>query len=114
MQITEQYLDRFATQIRGRPAEIALNGYEQAETHVIAIDDKDGTSLAVTYRDDYPSETPWDIKEGSENRETFVMIKRGDKVVGSIGYRFAGLIKVADLRAWYRRKFGVEDGHSVS
>jgi len=114
MQINEQYLERFATRIYGKPAEIALNGYEQGATHVITIDDPDGTNLAVTYRDDYPSDAPWDIKEGTDKRETFVIVKRENETVGSVGYRFAGLIKLDDLRAWYRRKEGIEDGNSAS
>lgn len=109
MQITYAYLQRFATQIRGRPAEIILNGYEQPATHVINVDDPDGTSLGVNYRDDWPSDTPWDIKEGAEKRETFVVIQRGSEVIGSVGYRFAGLISLSDLRAWYRRKHGLDE-----
>lgn len=109
MQINEAYLMRFATQVRGKPAEIALNGYEQPGSHAIGVDDPDGTYLAVTYRDDYPSDAPWDIKEGAEKRETFVLIKRGPDTVGSIGFRFAGLITLDDLRTWYRRKEGLKD-----
>lgn len=101
-------MTRFATQVRGKPSEIALNGYEQSATHVINVDDEDGTWLAVSYRDDYPSDTPWDIKEGADKRETFVIVHRIDGVVGSIGYRFAGLIKLDDLRSWYRRQKGLD------
>lgn len=115
MQVTEQYLTRFATQVRGKPAEIALNGYEQPASHVINVDDPDGTYLAVTYRDDYPSETPWDVKEGTENRQTFVIVRRGLDAVGSVGFRFAGLITLDDLRSWYRRKEGItEDGNTAT
>lgn len=115
MQISEQYLARFATRIYGKPAEITLNGYEQPASHAITIDDADGTSLAVSYRDDYPSDAPWDIKEGTDKRETFVMIKRGADTVGTVGYRFAGLISLDDLRTWYRRKEGItEDGNTAS
>ena len=57
MQVTEDYLKRFATQVRGFPAEIPLNGYEQPAAHAIGVDDPDGTYLSVTYRDDY--ETPY-------------------------------------------------------
>lgn len=117
MNVDEKYLKRFATQIHGRPAEIALNGYEQPETHVIAVDDADETSLAVSYRDDYSTDEPWDVKEGSSKRETFVMVKRKDKVVGQVGYRFAGLILPVDLRAWYRRKYNLDeatDGNTAS
>ena len=109
MQITQAYLERFATQVRGKPAEIPLNGYEQGATHAITIDDPDGTSLAVTYRDDYPSDAPWDIKEGTEKRETFVIAKRGAETVGKVGYRFAGLIALDDLRSWYRKREGITD-----
>lgn len=114
MQINERYLERFATRIYGKPAEIPLNGYEGGATHAITIDDDQGTSLSVTYRDDYPADAPWDIKEGTDQRETFVIVKRETETVGSVGYRFAGLIKLDDLRAWYRRKEGIEDGHSAS
>lgn len=109
MMVTEQYLERFATQVRGKPSEIALNGYEQSASHVISIDDPDGTYLAVQYRDDYPSDQPWDVKDGADKRETFVVVKRGADTVGSVGYRFAGLIKLDDLRSWYRRREGMED-----
>jgi hypothetical protein len=109
MQITQAYLERFATQVR-KPAEIPLNGYEQPGTHAISIDDPDSTFLSVSYRDDYPSDAPWDIKEGAEMRETFMIVKRGADTVGSIGYRFAGLIKLDDLRSWYRKREGLTDG----
>lgn len=108
MQVTPQYLERFATQVRGKPSEVTLNGYEQPAGNAIGVDDPDGTYLAVTYRDDYPSDAPWDIKEGADNRETFVVIKRGSDTVGSVGYRFAGLILLDDLRSWYRRKFELD------
>jgi hypothetical protein len=106
MQVTEDYLKRFSTQIRGFPAEIPLNGYEQPAAHAIGIDDPDGTYLSVTYRDDY--ETPYDALPGADKRETFVIPKRGPETVGSIGYRFAGLITMDDLRSWYRRKFELD------
>lgn len=109
MQITEKYLKTFATRIYGKPAEIQLNGYEAPATHVISIDDENETSLAVTYRDDYPSDEQWLIKEGTENRETFVIVQRHAETVGSVGYRFAGLIELDDLRSWYRRREGLED-----
>jgi hypothetical protein len=111
MNVTEQYLNRFAMRIRGKPA-----------THVKAVDDEDGTSLAVSYYDSYSPDAQWDIKEGSDKRETFVIIMRGEKVVGSVGYRFAGLITIDDLRSWYRRKYNLDavasgegtDGNSSS
>lgn len=114
MQVTEDYLKRFSTQIRGFPAEIPLNGYEQPAAHAIGVDDPDGTYLSVTYRDDY--ETPYDALPGADKRETFVIPmretfvipKRGPETVGSIGYRFAGLITMDDLRSWYRRKFELD------
>jgi hypothetical protein len=105
MQVTPQYLKRFATQVRGFPAEITLNGYEQPATNAIGVDDGDGTFLAVTYRDDYTIDEQYDIKEGADKRETFVIVKRGTDTVGTVGYRFAGLITLDDLRSWYRRKF---------
>ena len=108
MQITQIYLERFAIKAR-KPSEIALNGYEQSATHVINVDDPDGTYLAVSYRDDYPSDAPWDIKEGSDKRETFVVARRGPDAVGSVGYRFAGLVQMDDLRSWSRRKEGLTD-----
>lgn len=108
MQVTEDYLKRFATQVRGKPAEITLNGYEQPATRVINIDDEVGTYLAISYRDDYPSDTPWDIQEGTDKRETFVIVRRGADAVGSVGYRFAGLITMDDLRSWYRRREGLD------
>lgn len=107
MNVDETYLKHFATQVRGKPAEIALNGYEQPWTHVINIDDPDGTYLGVTYRDDYGS--VYEAVAGADKRETFVVVRRGADSVGSIGYRFAGLITLDDLRSWYRRKEGVED-----
>lgn len=106
MQVTEDYLKRFATQVRGFPAEIPLNGYEQPAAHAIGIDDPDGTYLSVTYRDDY--ETPYDALPGADKRETFVIVRRGADAVGSVGYRFAGLITMDDLRSWYRRKFELD------
>lgn len=109
MQINQEYLVRFSTQIRGKPAEIPLNGYEQPAQYIISIDDADGTQLGVSYRDDYPENAPWDVKEGTDKRETFVIVSRGVQTVGSVGYRFAGLISLTDLRAWYRRKFEVKD-----
>lgn len=108
MQVTEQYLTRFATQVRGKPAEIPLNGYEQPATRVINVDDPEGSYLAVSYRDDYPAESPWDIQEGTDKRETFVIVRRGADAVGSVGYRFAGLITMDDLRSWYRRREGLD------
>lgn len=102
MLVDEQYLTRFATQVRGKPAEIALNGYETPGTHVISVDDPDGTYLSANYRDDY--ETPYDAVPGADKRETFVIVKRGPETVGDVGYRFAGLISLDDLRSWYRRK----------
>lgn len=106
MQVTEDYLKRFSTQIRGFPAEIPLNGYEQPAAHAIGVDDPDGTYLSVTYRDDY--ETPYDALPGADKRETFVVVKRGTDAVGEVGYRFAGLITMDDLRSWYRRKFELD------
>lgn len=107
MLVTQDYLTRFATQVRGRPAEITLNGYEQPASHAIGIDDPDGTFLAVSYRDDY--ETPYDAVPGADKRETFVVVKRGVDTVGTVGFRFAGLITLDDLRSWYRRKEGLID-----
>jgi hypothetical protein len=106
MNVDETYLKHFATQVRGKPVEIALNGYEQPWTHVINIDDADGTYLAVTYRDDYAS--VYEAVAGADKRETFVMVKRGTDTVGSVGYRFAGLIALDDLRSWYRRKHDLD------
>lgn len=117
MQVTEKYLERFASRIYGKPAEIPLNGYEQPATHVISVDDGNETCLAVTYRDTWPTPEPWEppVPEGTENRETFVTIRRIDQTIGKIGYRFAGLITLDDLRAWYRRKEGItEDGNTTS
>lgn len=108
MQITEQYLNRFATK-PAKPTEIPLNGYEQGATHAISIDDGQETCLGVTYRDDYTMEEQWDVKEGRDKRETFVIPRRGNDPVGTVGYRFSGLIKLMDLRDWYRKKEGVKD-----
>lgn len=108
MNVDEKYLERFAVQIHGKPSEFAVNGYEQPNTHAIAVDDGDaGTYLAVIYKDDY--ESPYDTVEGSEKRETVVIVKRGSETVRSVGYRFAGLIKLDNLRTWYRQEFEVKD-----
>ena len=109
MQITHEYLGRFAVTIANEPDEIALNGYERPASSVIMIDDDENTYLAVTYRDDHPSDAPWDIKDGTDRRDTFVIVRRDPVVVGSVGYRFPGLIKLGDLRAWYRGKLGLVD-----
>lgn len=108
MQVTEDYIARFATQVRGKPAEIQLNGYERPGTHAIGVDDPEGSYLSVSYRDDY--ETPYDAVQGADKRETFVTVMRGPEAVGGVGYRFAGLITLDDLRAWYRRREGLTDG----
>jgi hypothetical protein len=107
MQVTEDYLKRFATQVRGFPAEIPLNGYEQPAAHAIGVDDPEGSYLSVSYRDDY--ETPYDAVQGADKRETFVIAKRGAETVGKVGYRFAGLIALDDLRSWYRKREGITD-----
>lgn len=107
MQVSEKYLERFSVP-PGEPDEILLNGYEQPATHVISVDDDQGTCLAVVYRDDYSADEMFDLKDGTDKRETFVQVRRGNDLVGSVGYRFAGLVKLDDLRAWYRRKFELD------
>lgn len=109
MNVDERYLEWYSTQIRGRPSEIALNGYEAPASRVISIDDPDGTYLSVSYTDEYPPDTkPSEILEGADKRSTFVIPMRGPNQVGSVGWRFAGLILLDDLRSWYRRKFELD------
>jgi len=110
MNVDDDYLKRFATQVRGRPAEIPLNGYERPAPAVMTIDDPDGTYLSVSWKDDY--ESPYDAVQGADKRETFVIPMRGAQQVGSVGYRFAGLITLDDLRSWYRRKFDLDEPSS--
>lgn len=107
MQIDEEYMKRFAIKIQGDPEEVTLNGEEQPAPSVIGIDDEEGTCLAVIHRDTY--ESPYDTKKGAENRTTFVVVKRGRDTVGTVGYRFAGLITLDDLRTWYREKFNIPE-----
>lgn len=108
MNVDEDYLNRFATQVRGKPAEVTLNGYEASGTHVTSIDDPDGTYLSVRYADEY--ESPYDAVVGADKRSTFVVAKRGADAVGAVGFRFAGLIKLDDLRTWYRKHYVETDG----
>jgi hypothetical protein len=110
MNVDGDYLNRFSTQIRGFPAEITLNGYERPATTVISVDDTDGTYLSVSWKDDY--ESPYDAVVGADKRETFVIPMRGPDPVGTVGYRFAGLILLDDLRSWYRRKHDLDNEDS--
>ena len=104
-----KYFDRFAVPVTAEPAEISLNQWEMNAQAAIGIDDPDGTSLSVNYSDEYVDDEPWDIKEGTAKRWTFVVVKRGAETVGSVGYEFPGLIKLEDLRAWYRATFEITD-----
>lgn len=109
MQINPQYLETFAVPIDGEPVAVSLNGYEQFANNAVSVDDADGTYLAVNYYDDYPSDQQWLIQPGTDKRKTFVIAKRGADVVGGVGYEFPGLVRLADLRAWYRDTMGIVD-----
>jgi len=105
MQITTEYLDEFAVE-PASPREIALNDWEMPATSVIGLDDEDGHYLAVNHWDEWPSPQGW-RNDGVDKRWTFVALQKDNQPVGGIGYEFAGLIKLDDLRTWFRDKLGI-------
>lgn len=104
--ITEKYLNKYAVE-PSNPTEIALNGYEKFGNGAIGIDDPDGTSLEVLYTDLYDDIV--DAEPGTDKRTTFVRAKQAGETLGSIGWQFPGLIKLNDLRTWYRTTNNITD-----
>lgn len=109
MHLDQRYLKRVAVAVTAEPEEVTLNGEEQRGGPSITIDDAVGTYLSVVHRDAYTDDERFDLPTGAEKRSTFVVPMVGPDVVGSIGYRFPGLIMLADLRTWYRRKLGINE-----
>lgn len=107
MQITTEYLDAFAIETT-EPIEIPLNGWEMfAGAGTINIDDPEEHGLMVLHWDDWPSWRDAIASPGVEKRWTLVTVTKAGQATGEIGYEFPGLIKLGDLRAWYRDKLGI-------
>lgn len=109
MQITPEYMERFAVPIADEPRELQLIGWEMEPNASVSLDDPEGRSLAVNHWDEWPTRHQWDIREGTEKRWTFVIVTNEAGIAGDTGYEFPGLIKLEDLRTWYRRKLGLVD-----
>ena len=109
MQIDQQYLKQFAVPLGEKKAvEIPVHGFEPDGYTNIALDDPDETYLSVIYKDDLPDSEKYSAPEGIKDRTTLIIPKRHNKIVGEVGFRFSGLVKVDDLREWYRGKFNIE------
>lgn len=107
MEVTEGYLEDYATNIQAEPEELSINGLERLGGAGIGADDPDGTFLNVLHEDNY--ERIKDIKEGTANRRTFVQPLRGGKIHGDVVYAFQGLKRLKDIKDWYRAKFDIKD-----
>lgn len=105
MKITHEYLDALAV-VPVAPREFALNDWEMPPTATIGLDDQDGHSLAINHWDEWPSPQGWQ-NEGADRRWTLVVLHKDNESVGGVGYEFAGLVKLDDLRTWFRGKLGV-------
>lgn len=114
MQVTVEHLDAFAIE-PAEPTEILLNGWEMfAGAGTIAVNDPNGLDLIALHWDDWPSLREAIAAPATENRWTLVTLQKDGKPVGSVGYEFAGLIKLDDLRSWYRAKIGLNDDASAA
>ena len=112
MQITHEYLDALAVEVT-TPREFALHDWEMPPTATIGLDDPDGHSLAVNHWDEWPSPQGW-RNEGPDQRWTLVVLHKDNKSVGGVGYEFAGLVKLDNLRAWFRAKLGVVEAPATN
>lgn len=111
MQITTEYIDEFAVKPT-KPKEIPLNDWEMPATAAINLDDAEGHGLSVNHWDEWPFPQGWRA-EGTEKRWTFVTLHKNGATLGGIGYEFAGLIKLDDLREWFRKKLGIPEADNA-
>lgn len=109
MQVTTDYLDAFAVGPAGH-VEIPLNGWEMfAGAGTINIDDPEDHKLIVVHWDEWPSWREAIAAAATDKRWTFVTVMKDGATVGAVGYEFPGLVRLDDLRSWYRNRLGLAD-----
>lgn len=109
MKITTDYLDAFAVE-PANPAEIAINGWEMfAGAGSVTLDDPDERTLLVMHWDDWPTWRDGIAAAPTSGRWTHVTIMKDNEPVGPVGYEFPGLVKLDDLRTWFRAKLDIVD-----
>jgi hypothetical protein len=110
MQVTRDYLEDFAVKGISTFKEIPLHGWEMDHGGAVTLDDKDGHSITYVHWDDWSADKPWKIKQGTDKRWTFVLLRDKDSnIVGEHGWEFEGLVEPVMLREWFRAHLGFNE-----